>query len=248
MATIEKLYNDKRIAALTSALALTIIFLLLIFVTIDRNNPPIQMMDIAAEIPLEIVDETPKIKGENGGGGGGTPTNDEVNPLPKPQTSSMLTNTHGEEAVESKGKSNKTTATNSNNTATSTQKSDNPFAADGGSGNGKDGGKGSGNGLGIGKDNGPGTSSGDVGTGERVRVKDPNVENIISDVNLTIYLKVKIDENGNVTSAISTVKSTTTNPQIINKVIAATIAQTRYNKKPGARIEDGFITVKIRAR
>ncbi len=248
MATIEKLYNDKRIAALASAVALTIIFLLLIFVTIDRNNPPIQMMDIAAEIPVEIVDETPKIKGENGGGGGGTPTNDEVNPVPKPQTSSMLTNTHGEEAVESKGKSNKTTATNSNNTATSAQKSDNPFAADGGSGNGKGGGKGSGNGLGIGKDNGPGTGSGDGGTGERIRVKDPNVENIISDVNLTIYLKVKIDENGNVTSAISTVKSTTTNPQIINKVIAATIAQTRYNKKPGARIEDGFITVKIRAR
>ena len=248
MATIEKLYNDKRIAALTSALALTIIFLLLIFVTIDRNNPPIQMMDIAAEIPVEILAETPKIKGENGGGGGGTPTNDEVNPVPKPQTSSMLTNTHGEEAVESKGKSNKTTATNSNNTATSAQKSDNPFAADGGSGNGKGGGKGSGNGLGIGKDNGPGTGSGDAGTADRVRIKDPNVENIISDVNLTIYLKVKIDENGNVTSAISTVKSTTTNPQIINKVIAATIAQTRYNKKPGARIEDGFITVKIRAR
>ena len=248
MATIDNLYNDKKNAALTSALTLTIIFLLLIFITIDRNNPPIQMMEVAAEIPVEILDETPKIKGDNGGGGGGTPSNDDVNPIPKPQTSSILTNTHGEESVESKGKSNKTTATNSNNTSTSTQKSDNPFATDGGSGTGKGGGKGSGNGLGIGKDNGPGTGAGDGGTADRVRIKDPNVENIISDVNLTIYLKVKIDENGNVTSAFSTVKSTTTNPQIINKVIAATIAQTRYNKKPGARIEDGFITVKIRAR
>ena len=248
MATIDNVYNDKRNAAITSALTLMIIFLLLIFVTIDRNNPPIQMMEIADEIPLEILDETPKIKGEKGGGGGGTPTNDEVNPVPQPQTNSMLTNTHGEEALESKGKSNKTTATKSNNPATSTQKSDNPFAADGGSGTGKGGGKGSGNGLGIGKDNGTGTGNGNKGAAERVRIKDPNVENIISDVNLTIYLKVKIDENGNVTSAFSTVKSTTTNPQIINKVIAATIAQTRYNKKPGARIEDGFITVKIRAR
>jgi len=139
-----------------------------------------------------------------------------------------------EEALASKGKSNKTTANNSNNTGTSTKISTNPFGTDGGSG--------------TGKGAGTGTGTGNGGTAARVRIKDPNIENIISDVNHTIYLKVKIDENGNVTSAISTAKSTTTNPQILNKVIAATIAQTRYNKKPGARIEDGFITVKIRAR
>ena len=247
MATIDNVYNDKRNAAITSALTLTIIFLLLIFVTIDRNNPPIQMMEVAAEIPIEILVD-PEINGKNGGGGGGTPTNDEVNPVPQPQTEGMLASTDGAEALESKGESNKNTSQNAKNKATSAKKSANPFAADGGSGTGKGGGKGSGNGLGIGKDNGPGTGPGNGGTTLRVRRKDPNVENIISNVNHTIYLKVKIDENGNVTSAISTAKSTTTNPQILNKVIAATIAQAKYTKKPGARIEDGFITVKIRAR
>lgn len=248
METFGNIYNDRRNAVITSALTLTFIFLLLIFITIDRNNPPIQMMEIAPEIPLDILYESPKRIGNNGGGGGGTPTNDEVNPTPQPQTNSMLTNTHGEEAIESKGKSNKTTAKDSKNTATSTKKSDNPFAADGGNGSGDGGGVGSGHGTGIGRDNGPGSGSGEVGTPDRIRIKDPNVENIESDANHIIYLKVKIDANGNVTSAFSTVKSTTTNPKIINKVVAATIAQAKYNKKSGARIEDGFITVKIRAK
>ena len=59
---------------------------------------------------------------------------------------------------------------------------------------------------------------------------------------------MKIDENGDVISAVSTSRTTTISQLIINKVIAATISQVKYNKKPGAGIEEAFITVLIRAK
>ena len=240
-------YNEKRYAALTAGLTSILIFILLIIITIDRSNPPIEQIEIIAEVPLEIIDETPRTRGDNGGGGGGNPTNDEVNPTPQPQTSSFVTTSDSDVKIESKGQSNKTTAKNSDNKATSTKKSNNPFG-NGGQESGDGGGIGSGNGLGIGKDNGKESGEGSEGTKDRILLIKPNVENIVSQSNCKIYLKVKIDAAGNVTQADNIpAYTTTTNQALINKVIAATISKARYNKKPGANSEKGNITLELHA-
>ncbi len=248
--------NDKRDATIATAITLVLIFVLLLFTHLDRNNPPLEPPVIYKEIPLEqIIDLTP-IKdqsGGGGGGGGGNPTNDEVDPQPKPQTDHALTNTHGTTTAVNHGNSNKTTAENSDNKATSVKKSANPFG-NGGDGEGEGGGVGKGKGLGFGNDNGdgngPGHGPGDGGDGAggRVRLKDPYVGDIYSDVNQIIRLKVKINEDGNVISAQNTSKTTSTDQDLIDKVKAATIAQAKYKKKPGAGVEEAFITIRINAR
>ena len=132
--------------------------------------------------------------------------------------------------------------------STSKKESNNPFASGGysdkgnGTSFGKDGGGPGGNGEdGVGPGNGGGIK-------ERILQTKPNVENIVSEANCRIYLKVKIDAAGNVIQADNIPSSTTTTSQtLINKVIAATIAQARYNKKPGAKIEYAYINYSLKA-
>ena len=252
--------NDKKIGVLASVATLLIVFLLLYISTIDNSKTKTHTITLVTDIPLETIQEfkevTPVTEKGGGGGGGGTPSNDKVDPTPKPQTDHVVTS-QSSEAVTMKGngKSNKTTAENSQNTATSTKKSKNLFTSDGGNGDGTGGGVGKGKGIGFGPDtgegkglgNGPGSGGGNAGA-RRIRLNDPNVDNIESDVDNKINLRVKIDENGNVISAISTSRTTTTSQTIINKVIAATINQAKYNKKPGAGIEEAFITIILNAR
>ncbi len=249
MEAVINIYNEKKYAVITAGLTTSLLFILLIFINIDRSNPPIEIIEVLTELPVEqIIDETPKVRGNGGGGGGGTPTNDKVDPTPQPQTSNFVTTADSEVKIESKGKSNKTTAENSQKTATSTKKSNNPFG-DGGQGPGDGGGIGSGIGRGIGKDEGSGVGpGGEGGNKDRILLIKPNVENIISQSNCKIYLKVKIDASGNVTQADNIpAYTTTTNQALISKVIAATISKARYNKKPGANSEKGNITLELHA-
>ena len=253
--------KDKKISLLVSFLVLLFVYFLLYINTIERSHDKIISITLETDIPLEPFQDFKEIKpiseSSGGGGGGGTPSNDKIDPTPRPQTERTLTSRNSEDdAMPDKGNSNKTTAEKSNNAATSTKKSIDPFA-DGGNGDGSGGGIGKGKGIGFGPDDGPGKGIGfgpdsgpgkGNGSGKRIRLNDPNVDDIVSDANCKINLRVKIDEDGNVLSAINTSKTTTTNQAIINKVISATVNQVKYNKKSGASIEEQYISINLRAR
>jgi uncharacterized protein (TIGR02145 family) len=121
----------------------------------------------------------------------------------------------------------------------------NPFGT-GGDG----GGKGSGSGLGpFGNNRGKdGDGPGGNGSGKgRIRLNDPRVDHIETSVFVIVHLKLTVNEDGQVISASSTSKTTTTDQRIINQVISAVESQVKYNKDPGAGLVSMFLTVKINA-
>jgi hypothetical protein len=62
-----------------------------------------------------------------------------------------------------------------------------------------------------------------------------------------VHLKLTVNEDGQVISASSTSKTTTTDQRIINQVISAVKSQVKYNKDPGAGLVSMFLTVKVNA-
>lgn len=243
--------KDSRIGIIISVVCLLILFLFLYFTTFEKADPSPIDIPLETQIPMtQMVFENLKV--ETSGGGGGKASNAKIYKTPQLQTEKILTTKKQQEEKVNTGESNHTNAPDSKNEATSVKKSNNPFG-DGGDNNGSEGGVGKGKGIGFGSDEGSGTGSGSApakgnGTGKRIRLNDPNVEDIESDVLMKINLRVKIDADGNVISAISTSRTTTTSQIIINKAIAATINQAKYNKKPDAGIEEQFITIIIRAK
>ena len=109
-----------------------------------------------------------------------------------------------------------------------TIKKDDPFVSPFGSG-----GSGNGSGMSYGS-NGSGSGSG-PGTGGRTRLNNVSIDHIECEQDETIYLKLTIDENGDVLSAIYTDKTTTTDQKLINQVKAAVIQQVKFSKSPGAK-------------
>lgn len=88
-----------------------------------------------------------------------------------------------------------------------------------------------------------------TGTGNgRTRLNDVSINHIESDRDEIIYLKLTIDESGNVISCISTSKTTTTNQQLINQVKQAVIQQVKFSKLPGSSPTIMFYTVKIKGK
>lgn len=250
--------HDKRNAAVASLVSLILIYILLHFTYLYHNDPPIQKMEIIKPIPVEEFIEAPLLNdgGGGGGGGGGKSSEGPVDPTPKAQTQSLVSNLHGTKIdLNTKGKSSNDNSPNSNNATSNVKKSKDPFG-DGGDGPGEGGGKGPGKGMGFGADTGdgkgPGKGEGSGGTGSgstRIRTTDPDVNNIRADANHIIRLKVRINADGNVTSAsVITSKTTTTDQSLISKVIARTVSQAKYKKKPGAAIEEAYITIEISAR
>jgi len=135
------------------------------------------------------------------------------------------------------------------NTSTTTKESNNPFGSGGNNGT-----QGSGTSP-FGNDSGPGGSgTGGIGPGRpvsgegRTRLNDPSFDHIVTDNDVTIYLKLTINADGVVVSANSTSKTTTTDQRIINQVIAAVKNQVKYNKAPGTGLVTQFLLVKINAR
>lgn len=126
--------------------------------------------------------------------------------------------------------------------STKTQASD-PFGSGGNSSNNSGDSYGNNTGPGIADGSGSGGGSG------RVRLTDINVQNLNSDVDAKIYLKMRIDSDGNVVSAQNIASNTTTTNQIlINKVIDAVRKQVKYNKEPGAPLSTTFMTISIKAQ
>lgn len=234
---------DKRNGIIAAAIVLFLLFLYLYFTTILMADPaPGDIPPVKTETTIEQI-ELKNLVVESGGAGSGTPTNDPI-AEPRPQTQQVLTKPKNPKTQTTSGQSTNNTATNSQHTSSSTQQSNNPF------GTGGDGGKGgSGSGGKFGNDQGSsGPGPGGNGSGEgRVRLNDPQVDHIETNVNVIVYLKLTINEDGNVVSAISTSKTTTTDQRIINQVIAAVKNQVKYNKDDGSGLVNVYLTVRINA-
>lgn len=123
-----------------------------------------------------------------------------------------------------------------------------PFGR-GGSGSGSFGKKGDGQGAGYDGPSGSGKSPSGLGDGSgRTRLNDPKVDNITSDKNHTIYLKVQINAAGKVVTVYNlAAKTTTTDQRILSQVIAAVKSQVRYSKKAGAGLEQTILSIHINA-
>ena len=220
------------------ALGCVVLALLIVFIfTFEMADPPpreIPMNTTTSLTDLEIKD----LKIETGGAGGGTPSNDPIHE-PTPQTEKILTQKKNPKSSSNTGESNKTNANNHSNTSTTTTQSDDPFAQ-----GGEDGGQGGGRGGKIGKDNGQyGKGNSDPKT--RIRLNDPNFDNIEVERVVRVNLQMSIDENGQIISARSTSKTTTTDQRIINRVISEVKKQVRYNKDPDTSPVTVYLTVEL---
>lgn len=236
--------RDERIGWIVAGISLTLLLIFLILKTFEMADPPPVdfVMEAQTEIPIEI--DLKNLKVETGNAGSGSPSDDPVD-QPKPQQQEVLASTKASDTKVQSGKSNKTNSTTkSNNTATTTTQSNNPFGSGGNNGNAGSGPSPFGNDTGTGGI-GPGGSGGGEG---RVRLNDPSFDHISTDVDVTIYLKLTVNEDGVVVSAKSTPKTTTTDQRLINKVINSVMNQVKYSKYPGAGLVTQEFTVKLNAR
>lgn len=245
--------KNRNKAMVITASAYALIIILLLIMTIPQADPPVSI-PLPNEVKLDLgqMEEIIQDGPQGGGGGGGTPTNDRVDPTPKPQTQEVLTSKKTDSDVSVKsGKSNKTTSeNNTKNTATSTERSSNPFG-DGGSGGGKGGGRGSGFGNDVGEGDGPGSgggSGGGDGSGNSRCTCPPITDQFYSDENHKVALMFQIDSQGEVVGVKTRVGTTTTDPQIINQVISKVKPRIRCAKKTGAGLEWFYITINVKAR
>jgi hypothetical protein len=249
----ESLYKDrdKRIGLITSVLCLLSAFLFLLLNTFEIADPPPEEVPLNMTLPISAL-TFDNLKIENSGhSGGGKASNKKKAAKTATEAEKIITSKKDNDTKVTSGESSSTPSPNPEKEATTPVKKPNPFSG-GDQGKQDTGGVGSG----FGKDTGPekGTSGTGKGKGEsggefkRIRLNDPYIENIESDVNYKIQLRVKIDEDGNVIDAQNTSKTTTTSQIIINKVLSATISQVKYNKKPGSGIEEAYIIINIRAK
>ncbi len=243
--------KDKRIGAISSLLVLLLTFTYLLLTTFEVADPPPSEVPLKMNLPISALNfENLKIENSSSSGGGKA-SNAKESIKNTTQTEKIITS---KKQNDTQLKSGETTAKNETNpakeTTTKAPKS-NPFSG-GDQGTNDKGGVGIGNSKDTGPDlganglnNGRGKSGGDF---KRIRLNDPYIDHIESDANYIIQLRVKIDEQGNVIDAQNTSKTTTTNQIIINKVISATVSQVKYNKKPGAGVEEAYIVINIRAK
>ena len=207
------------------------------------DPPPVDFV-MKAETVLSEEIELKNLKVDAGNSGSGSPTDDPID-QPKPQQQEVLSSNKPSNTKTNTGKSNKTNSTTqSNNTASTTTQSNNPFGSGGNNGQNGQGTSPFGNDVGSGGNGPAGPGSGEG----RIRLNDPSVDHINTDVDVTIYLKLTINEDGLIVAAQSTSKTTTTDQRIINQVIAAVKKQVKYSKAPGAGLVTQYLTVKINAR
>lgn len=236
---------DKRKGIIASTIAMILLLIMMFIIKFQIADPPPKDVVVmaTAEIPVELNLKSLKVEG---GGSKGAASENPID-RPKPQTEKVITKKENPDTQVNTGESNTTNSPTSNNQASTTQQSNNPF----GSGS-SDSGQGSGNNGPFGTSTGPGAGTGD-GTGgggnvKRVLVQIPSVDDLRSNVDVTITLKVTIDPEGNVLYAQNVKGSTTTNDQIlINKVINRVKSGAKYNKAPGSGLMTVSLPVKIKA-
>ncbi len=234
--------KDIQIGVVSAVLALLLMFLLLLFLSFEVAYPKPEPPRVEAFTEIdELVLENLKV--DAGGGSEGSASKDPVTE-PKPETEEIIATTKPSTTKTNTGKGKRTDAPNSQNDPSNAKQNDNPF---GGKGTGD---KGDGSGA-FGNDSGTGSGSGPGGLGDgtgRQRLTDPDVDDILSDQNHVIYLRIIINAEGRVMSATNlSSKTTTTDQRIINKVLAAVKSDVRFSKKPGSGQEQLVITININA-
>lgn len=237
---VDKFDNRKgAIAALIGLFVVAVYIALVSFQIADPAPEPV-LVEVDTVIP-EIILKNLQVEG---GSGSGSPSDDPIKP-PKPKTEKVITTQESDVEVNT-GEANTTNSPNSTETNSTTEQSNDPFAT-GGSGDGTTGGSGDtfggDSGTGTGGDGGGGTGKG------RIRLVDPNISDIKSNIKATIYLKLTIDAQGNVIAAYNIKsKTTTTNQILINRVIHETKKQTKYNKDPGSPLAKVYMTIHVKAQ
>ncbi len=246
MATIPIVNDaDKRNGVIVATVATVGLLLLLYFISFEFPDPPPRDIPLKTEMPpLEEI-EIKKLS-VDGGSGAGQPV-DAPQDDPKPQTEQVLTKPKNPTSKEPTGQSNHTNDNNQTNTSSTPTPSNDPFAQ-GGDNNGTNGGSGGTFGNDNGSGDGDGSGIGGGGKG-RIRLNDPQIDDLRSDLDVLIQLKLTIDEFGNVVSAVNIKAQTTTSDAVlINKVISAVKRQVKYNKDPGAPLAQVFMPVRIDAQ
>lgn len=236
---------DKRKGIIASVIAMLLLLIAMFLIKFEIADPPPQDIVVTAStiIPKELKLDNLKVEG---GGSKGAASDNPIDD-PKPQTEKVITKKENPDTKEVTGESNNTNSPTSSNEASTTQQSNNPF----GSGS-SDSGQGSGNNGPFGTSTGPGSGTGS-GTGgggnvKRTLVKIPSIDDLRSNVDVTITLKVTIDPEGNVLYAQNVKGSTTTTNQIlINKVINRVKSGAKYNKAPGSGLMTVSLPITIRA-
>lgn len=231
-----------------------ILMLILHFMTYQQVLPkPLEELLKLEKVPDEVTMEKFETSGPKGGGGSGQPTDAPLSEEFSPQTEKIVSDVNSESSeVALKGESNHSNQTESSeNKASTTVDSDLSFRS-GGDGGGNQGGRGKGFGSDDGNGSGSGSGNGS-GNGDakkpRIRLNNPNTENISSDQSCKISLKLQVNAEGDVIRAENlTSKTTTTNQVVINQVISNVKNQVKYNAKPGSALEVVFLTVNITAK
>lgn len=243
MATLPIVFpKDRKFGIAATGVTLLALFIYLYFTTIMMADPaPADIPPVVTETTIEQIELKNLVVETGGGGSAGSPSDDPID-QPKPQTEKVLVRNKPANTHHTSGQSTNNTSPNSNNPSSSVKPSDNPFGS--GGINGKDGHSKEGK---FGPGEGPGEGPGpDAGSGNgRTRLNNVSIDHIESERDEIIYLKLTVDANGNVVSAISTSKTTTTDARIINQVKAAVISQVKFSKSPGSGPVQLFYTVKI---
>jgi hypothetical protein len=105
------------------------------------------------------------------------------------------------------------------------------------------------NGIGAGEFGEGPSGSGDGPGKSRKRLSDVSLPSYDTDYDCKIHLKLSINSNGDVFAATCIKsKSTCTDQNIINKVIAEVIKQVKYDKDADSEIVYSFYTVQIDAK
>jgi len=237
--------RDRNIGFISAIVLLALIIVYLLLTTYQIADPPPQEFVMKMEAPISEM-EFKNLKVEGGSSGGGTPSDAPIDD-PKPVVEKILTQKTNPTHKTTSGEGKTTNTDKSDHPSQGPQKSDNPFGS-----NGKDGKNGGGSGGPFGDDKGDGGKGGGEGDkqgggGVRTRLNDPEVDHIETNVNIVVYLKLTVNENGTVISAVSTSKTTTTDQRIISQVIAAVKNTVKYSKDPGAGMVTQFLTVRINA-
>lgn len=243
MATLPIVFpKDRKFGIIATVVMLLLLFLYLYFTTILMADPaPADIPPVVTETTIEEIELKNLVVETGGGGSAGSPSDDPID-RPKPQTEKILVSNKPSNTHHTSGQSTNNTSPNSNNPSSSVKPSNDPFGSggiNGKNGHSKEGKFGPGEGP---EGNGIETGAGGAG---RTRLNNVSIDHIESDRDEIIYLKLTVDANGNVVSAISTSKTTTTDARIINQVKAAVISQVKFSKSPGSSPVQMFYTVKL---
>lgn len=237
---------DRRNAVIASAVTLLLLFLYLIFSTIEMADPaPSDIEPIKTETTLQEIELKEYVVETESGGSrkGGSGTDDPISKNLE-QTQQILTSDKGRTTVSS-GKSTHHNSPNSDNPSATNKSGDDDFFGNGYDSPYDSGGDSDFGDLGITK----GKSSGETVDGSgRTRLNNPDLSGITVKTNKnTISLILTIDKNGNVTKVdLNQPKTTVTDGVIVNKVKSIVKSEVKYNKVSYDNPARVYLTVTIK--